>query len=111
MKYHHVLLHVIRVEQLTHSVHGNPRWRLKGIADDGRILTFKTSGYASSGYRCNMNCLKVRDRLKVKYHETSTGALIADGWDDSHSAEGDLSTVAAFFFQWPYAGLLTGETQ
>lgn len=111
MKYHHVLLHLVRVEQLPYSVNGNPRWRFKGIADDGRLLTFKTAGYASSGYSCNMNCLKVGDRLNVEYHETSTGVRVADCWDYLHSAEGELSTVAAFFFQWPYAGLVMGVTQ
>lgn len=110
MKYHHVLLHLIRVEQLTYSVNGNPRWQFTGVAYDGRLLTFKTAGNASSGYSCNMNRLNARDRLKVKYHETSTGALIADGWDDSRSAGVDLSTAVAVF-QWPPAGFATGRTQ
>lgn len=78
--------------QLKHSTKGTPRWKFRGITDDGEFLWFQTAGNSSSAYSCNFNNLG-NCVLTVECHWTDGGKLIADHWrvgwdpDDRYWAE------------------------
>lgn len=95
MKKHTEHLRLVEVEQLSNSAKGNPRWKFTARADDGLLLTFKTANTASSVYNCNLNRLQSGDLILATYHQTATGALVADSWDAAPSKGIDRSRVVA----------------
>ena len=79
--------------QLKYSAMGTPRWKFRGITDDGELLWFQTASTSSSAYRYNLNRVRAADILAVECHWTKGGKLIADHWrvgwdpDDEYWAE------------------------
>jgi hypothetical protein len=95
MKKHIERLRLMQIEQLSHSSNGNPRWKFMAQTHDGRLLTFKTASIASSVYYCNLNRLQSGDLILATYHQTATGALVADSWDAAPSNGIDRSCMVA----------------
>jgi hypothetical protein len=85
MKNHRQPLRLVHIEQLSHSAKGNPRWKFTARTDVGRLLVFKTASNASSANRCNLSRLQSGDLILATYHQTTTGALVADSWDAAPS--------------------------
>ena len=75
-------LWLVHIEQRSYSVRGTPRWMFTAWTDEGLMLTFKTASTAGSAYDCNLNRLKSGDPIWVTYHQTGSGMLVADSWDD-----------------------------
>jgi len=110
MKHYFERLRLIRVDQLTHSVNGNPRWQFSAETDDGQMWNFKTASSASSAFGCNLNRLENGDLILARYHQTAAGTLIVDKWDDSHSSGINLSFVFAVI-QLPPVSLASAQLQ
>lgn len=74
------------------SVNGNPRWAFTAWTADGDLLELRTATDSGCAYACNIGWLRTGTILRVQYHETLTGNLIAHLWDDSRTAGVDLNT-------------------
>lgn len=90
MKHHIALLRLRHAVQLSASVNGNPRWKFSARTADGLALEFKTATDVNSAYGCDLSRLKLGDVIRARYHETATGTLIVDRWDDARTSGDDL---------------------
>jgi len=72
------------------TINGNPRWGFIAIATDGEVFEFKTASDHNSAYGCSLDRLRIGTAMRITYHETAAGNLIADIWDDQISAKADL---------------------
>lgn len=92
MKHHTVLLRLLFAKQLPATVNGNPRWLFNARPADGTMAEFKTASDVSSAYACNLSRLKPGDVIRTRYHETASGTLMVNNWDDGRSSGVDLSS-------------------
>lgn len=81
MKQHTERLYFDGYDQLAHSAIGNPRYEFTARTRGGQLMTFTTASSASSAYQCSPRRLRRDDMIRVTYHRTATGSLIADSWD------------------------------
>ena len=84
------LLSLFRVRWCRSSVNGNPRWCFLASATTGIMREIKTSTDNGWAYGCNIGNMKVGTVIRVTYHETRGGNLIADKWDNSRTAGTDI---------------------
>ena len=90
MKHETKLLRLSHVKPLPSSVNGNPRWKFYAREANGLMQEFKTASDVSSAYGCNLNCVRAGRVIRAHVHETATGTLMVDIWDDSRSAQVNL---------------------
>lgn len=86
MKNQTELLSLVSAKWLPSSVNGNPRWRFTARTAKGQYVEFKTASDVSSAYETNLSFLKCGDVIKVRFHETAAGNLIANQWIDSRAS-------------------------
>jgi hypothetical protein len=85
------LLSLFHVRWCRASVNGNPRWCFLARTPAGTMREIKTSTDNGWAYGCDIGRMKVGIAIRVTYHETRSGNLIADKWDDSRTAGSDLN--------------------
>lgn len=85
------LLSLFHVRWCRASVNGNPRWCFLARSPEGDTRELKTSTDNGWAYGCDIGRMKVGTAIRVTYHETRGGNLIADKWDDSRTAGADLN--------------------
>jgi hypothetical protein len=90
MKHETKLLRLSHVKPLPSSVNGNPRWKFYAREANGVMQEFKTASDVSSAYGCNLNCVRAGRVIRARIHETATGTLMVNVWDDSRSAQVNL---------------------
>jgi len=95
MKEETKLLRLFHAKQRPNSVNGCPRWKFSARTASGDMWEFKTASDVSSSYSCNLSRLKPSTVIRVRFHETATGALMADSWDDGRSSGIDLDSQFA----------------
>ena len=84
------LLSLFHVRWCRASINGNPRWCFLARTPGGDMHVIKTSTDNGWAYGCDIGRMKVGTAIRVTYHETRGGNLIADKWDDSRTAGVDL---------------------
>jgi hypothetical protein len=77
---HFHLFKLAYVWQLKHSRNGNPKWRFVAQSAKGAFLEFYTTADAGSASSCKLHGVAQSTLIKVAYHETPSGRLIADAW-------------------------------
>lgn len=77
---HFHLFKLAYVWQLKHSRNGNPRWRFVAQSAKGVFLEFHTVADAGSTSSCKLHGVAQSTLIKVAYHETPSGKLMADSW-------------------------------
>ncbi|ODU50886.1 MAG: hypothetical protein ABS92_01685 [Thiobacillus sp. SCN 63-374] len=77
---HNNLFKLAYVWQLKHSRNGNPRWRFIAQSANGVFLEFQTVANAGSTSTCKLHGVAQSTLIKVAYHETPSGKLMADAW-------------------------------
>ena len=90
MKHQTVLLRMFYAKPIPNTLNGNPRWKFIAHTANGPMQEFKTASDVSSAYGCNLNCVRAGRVIRARYHETATGTLIVDCWDDVRSSGIDL---------------------
>ena len=85
------LLALFNVKWRRASVNGNPRWCFLARTPGGALRKIKTSTDNGWAFGLDIGSMKVGTAIRVTYHESKTGNLIADKWDDSRSAGADLN--------------------
>lgn len=84
---HFHLFKLAYVWQLKHSKNGNPKWRFVAQSAKGAFLEFHTTADVGSASSCKLHGVAQSTLLKVAYHETPSGKLMADSWDLASSEE------------------------
>ena len=85
------LLTLFHVRWRRASVNGNPRWCFLARTPEGAVRKVKTSTDNGWAFGLDVSSMKVGTAIRVTYHETRGGNLIADKWDDSRTAGVDLN--------------------
>jgi hypothetical protein len=93
MKKQTALIRLLSVRWSRASVNGNPRWAFTGVTVNGQPIEMKTATDSNCAYACNIGRLRSGSVLRVVYHETAAGHLIADRWEDSRLAGLDLENI------------------
>lgn len=76
---------VAHVQQLPYSRNGNPRWRLTVTCPvTSQAYVFTTKSDVSSSHYCSLNRVRVGEYIHVKYRESKSGKLVAEGWEACH---------------------------
>ena len=111
---HFNLFKLAYVWQLKHSSNGGAKWRFVAQSAKGEFLEFRTAADAGSAYSCKLHGVAQSTLIKVAYHKTPSGTLIADVWSLASQEEiamwdaavnggqsSQASTIAATSFkQW-----------
>ena len=77
---HFNLFKLAYVWQLKHSSNGGPKWRFVAQSANGEFLEFRTAADVGSADSCKLHSVAQSALIKVAYHETPSGTLIADVW-------------------------------
>lgn len=119
---HFHLFKLAYVWQLKHSSNGGARWRFVAQSATGEFLEFQTAADVESAYSCKLHGVAQSTLVRLAYHETPSGKLIADSWSLASQEEiamwdaavnrgqpGQASTITADSFEEWFAENVSDE--